>query len=89
MNLFGVQVRDGDNEEWKNAYFLSYEKDTNFQFEASFFDEFTSENTLVSEVYYQCRLYKEDQFAICRKGENGDNQENTYKIDCKRVFNSF
>lgn len=55
-----VQVRDGDNEEWKNAYFLSYEKDTNFQFEASFFDEFTSENTLVSEVYYQCRLYKED-----------------------------
>ena len=56
-----VQVRDDEEEEWKNAYFLSFDKKSSeFQFEISFNDEFISEDVLISRVYNQCRLYKED-----------------------------
>lgn len=56
-----VQVRDNKEEEWKNAYFLSFDKKaSDFQFEITFNDEFISEDVLISRVYNQCRLYKED-----------------------------
>ena len=58
-----VQVRDEDDEEWRNAYFLGYiyKEDSDFRFEVSFYDEFTyDQNNLFNELWKQCRLYKED-----------------------------
>ena len=53
-----VQVRDSNNDVWKNAYFLKYFKGCESQFAATRFDKFTFNHDYPR--WKQCRLYKED-----------------------------
>lgn len=55
-----VQVRDSSNEEWRNAYFLNYQKNNNFPFKVTFYDKFTFEGDLFDNFWKQCRLYKKE-----------------------------
>lgn len=56
-----VQVRDSDDEKWRNAYLIKYNKSHIYQFEVTFNlqDEFTGIKGTTYNYKY-CRLYKED-----------------------------
>lgn len=59
-----IQVRDYDNKEWRNAYFLGYYENNNYPFKATFCDKFSFENfkndSDNGDCWKQCRLYKEE-----------------------------
>lgn len=52
-----VQVRDCSSEEWKNEYFLSYNKDTS-QYITTPCSEFSYREGFFEEAYNECRVYK-------------------------------
>lgn len=53
-----VQVRDFENDEWENGYFLCFLDEAQYPFNVTRYDKFTY--TVSSENYAQCRLYKEE-----------------------------
>lgn len=80
-----VQVRDCSSEEWKNEYFLSYNKET-AQYITTPCSEFSYREGFLEEAYDECRIYKQE--TIITKEEvyelivlNPKTGETTYTTD--------
>lgn len=56
-----VQIRDFNESEWENAYFIKYNNNDTLPFYITLCDKFTYSSNPALVKFKQCRLYKEEE----------------------------